>query len=312
VRGIPLQRPEQFGTRTELTDEEFVERRQQNDAEVARLAAGGTAFLAERGVRSFRQTSLVVDPPDGRVPDLLTVAQEATDAQNARRGARPNSVEDRSLYDRCITRGVVGSILPVIYGNGLEVLQSPDSVAIRYEMIHEARVIPLDGRAHVDAKIRTYMGDPRGRWEGDTLVVETTNFLGRTGIGLNGNGPPTSPNKRLVERFKRVADDRIDHEVTVEDPETYTAPFRIAVRSRRSPTTKSCRTSATRATRRCATYWARRVPRSGRSRKRVRRACRSRRQPGATRLAASAATSTPRRESRPRASLVVLGCSLGL
>jgi hypothetical protein len=228
VRGIPLQRPEQFGTRAELSDEEFAQRESQNAEELGRLAAGGTAFLAERGVRTFRQASLVVDPPDGRVPALTPAAQQLTDTQTARRGARPESPEDRSLYDRCISRGVVGSILPVIYGNGLEIVQSPDSVAIRYEMIHETRIVPLDGRPHVAADVRSYMGDPRGRWEGDTLVVETTNFVGRTGIGLNGNGPPTSTATKLTERFRRVAVDRIDYEVTVEDPETYTAPFKIA------------------------------------------------------------------------------------
>jgi hypothetical protein len=228
ARGIPLQRPEQFGTRTELSDEEFAERQKQNDTELGRLAAGGTAFLSERGVRTLRQTSLVVDPPDGRVPALTPEAQQLTDAQTKRRGTRPASWEDRSLYDRCISRGVVGSILPVIYGNGLEIVQSPDSVAIRYEMIHETRIVPLDGRPHVAQDIRTYMGDPRGHWEGDTLVIETTNFLGLTGIGLNGNGPPTTTATKLTERFRRVADDRIDYEVTVEDPNTYTAPFKIA------------------------------------------------------------------------------------
>ena len=228
VRGIPLQRPVELGTRSELTDEEFANREKENNEEVTRLAAGGTAFLAERGVRSFRQTSLVVDPPDGRIPALTQAGQERTDATGAVRGARPASWHDRSLYDRCITRGVVGSILPVIYGNGLEILQTPDAVAIRYEMIHETRVIPLDGRPHIASGIRSYMGDARGHWEGDTLVVETSNFVGRTGIGLNGNGPPSTPAMRLVERFRRVAEDRIDYEVVVDDPETYTAPFRIA------------------------------------------------------------------------------------
>jgi hypothetical protein len=228
VRGIPLQRPEEFGTRAELSDEEFAERQTRNEAEVAALAAGGTAFLAERGVRTFRQTSLVVDPPDGRVPALTLQAQQLSDATAAIRGSRPNSWHDRSFYDRCITRGVVGSILPVIYGNGLEIVQTPDAVVIRYEMIHETRVIPLDGRPHVDENIRSYMGDPRGRFEGDTLVVATTNFVGRVGIGLNGGGPPTSAEMRLVERFRRVADDRIDYEVLVDDRQTYTAPFTIA------------------------------------------------------------------------------------
>jgi hypothetical protein len=228
VRGIPLQRPEEFGTRAELTDEEFAERQRGNDAQVARLREGGTAFLAERGVRSFRQASLVVDPPDGRIPALTPDAQQRTDAQNARRRSRPSSWEDRSLYDRCLTRGVVGSILPVIYGNGLEIHQTPNDVAIRYEMVHETRIIPLDSRPPVNAAIKMYMGDARGRFEGETLVVETTNLVGRTGIGLNGNGPPSTPSMRLVERFTRVADDRIDYTVTVTDPETYTAPFTIA------------------------------------------------------------------------------------
>jgi hypothetical protein len=228
VRGIPLQRPEEFGTRAELTDEEFVERQRGNDAQVARLREGGTAFLAERGVRSFRFTSLVVDPPDGRIPPLTAAGQQRTDEQNARRRARPDSWMDRSLYDRCLTRGVVGSILPVIYGNGLEIHQTPTDVVIRYEMIHEARIVPLDGRPPVGNAIQMYMGDARGRFEGETLVVETTNLIGRTGIGLNGNGPPSTPSMRLVERFTRVADDRIDYSVTVTDPETYTAPFTIA------------------------------------------------------------------------------------
>jgi hypothetical protein len=228
VRGIPLQRPEDLGTRAELTDEEFAERQRSNDDQVARLREGGTAFLAERGVRSFRQTSLVVDPPNGRIPPLTAEGQKRADAQNARRRSRPDSWLDRSLYDRCLTRGVVGSILPVIYGNGLEIHQTPNDVVIRYEMIHETRVIPLDGRPRVSGTIKMYMGDARGRFEGDTLVIETTNFVGLTGIGNNGNGPPSTPSMRLVERFTRVADDRIDYAVTVNDPETYTAPFTIA------------------------------------------------------------------------------------
>ena len=181
MRGIPLQRPEEFGTRAELTDEEFAERQQGNDAQVARLREGGTAFLAERGVRSFRQTSLVVDPPNGRIPPLTAAGQQRTDETQARRRSRPSSWEDRSLYDRCLTRGVVGSILPVIYGNGLEIHQTPNDVVIRYEMIHETRIVPLDEpRPRVGEAIKMYMGDARGRFEGDTLVVETQNMIGRT------------------------------------------------------------------------------------------------------------------------------------
>jgi hypothetical protein len=228
VRGIPLQRPEELGTRAELTEEEFAERQRGNDAQVARLREGGTAFLAERGVRSFRQTSLVVDPPDGRIPPLTAAGQQRTDETQARRRSRPSTWGDRSLYDRCLTRGVVGSILPVIYGNGLEIHQTPNDVVIRYEMIHETRIIPLDAKPHVGEAINMYMGDARGRFEGETLVIETRNMIGRTAIGLNGNGPPLTPAAELVERFTRVEDDRIDYSVTVTDPETYTAPFTIA------------------------------------------------------------------------------------
>ncbi len=229
MRGVPLQRPEEFGTRLYLTDEEFEEREERNNAEVARLDEGGTAFLSERGVRSFRQTSLIVDPPDGRMPALTPAGAAGRDELSRRRDSAPASWLDRSLYDRCLTRGVVGSVLPVIYGNGLEIYQAPDAVVIRYEMIHETRIIHLDERPHVDDRIRTFMGDPIGYWDGDTLVVETTNFRGETGIGLNGNGVPTSPAIRLTERFTRVAEDQIDYEVRIDDPEVFTAPFTIAL-----------------------------------------------------------------------------------
>ena len=229
MRGVPLERPEEFGTRRFLSEEELAERRQNNDEQVARLEEGGTAFLAERGVRTFAQTSLIVDPLNGRMPELTPAGAARRDELRNRRDSVPDSWLDRSLYDRCLTRGVVGSVLPVIYGNGLEIYQTPDTVVIRYEMIHETRIIHLDGREHVGAGIRTFMGDPVGHWEGDTLVVETTNFRGETGIGLNGNGVPTSPATRLTERFTRVAEHRIDYEVTIEDPDTFTAPLTIAM-----------------------------------------------------------------------------------
>jgi hypothetical protein len=117
----------------------------------------------------------------------------------------------------------------VIYGNGQQIIQGPGYVTILQEMVHEARVIPTDGRPHASSNIRSYMGDPRGHWEGNTLVVETTNFLGgRTGVGLNGGGTPTSDALKLTERYTRTAPDRMRYEVTVDDPKTYTSPFRIA------------------------------------------------------------------------------------
>ena len=128
---------------------------------------------------------------------------------------------------RCITRGVLGSLLPVIYGNGLRITQNPASVAISYEMIHDTRVIPLDGRKPLDAGIRQYMGSARGHFEGDTLVVKTGNFTDLTSLGVNGNGPPNSEKLELTERFRRVDRDMIEYSATVDDPGAYTAPFTI-------------------------------------------------------------------------------------
>jgi hypothetical protein len=140
-----------------------------------------------------------------------------------------DSFEDRSLYDQCITRGVVGSMLPVIYGNSFQIVQTPGYVAIRYEMIHEARVIPLDGRAHVAPKVRNYMGDARGRFEGNTLVVETTNFTDRTAIGVNGNGTFNSESLKLVERFIPRSEKVVEWRVTVDDPATWTKQWTFAL-----------------------------------------------------------------------------------
>jgi hypothetical protein len=128
----------------------------------------------------------------------------------------------------CITRGVLGSVLPVIYGNGNMMFQAPGYVTITYQMVHDTRVIPLDGRPHTGGKIRQYLGDARGHWEGNTLVVETTNFLGNTtGAGGNGGGTPTSDALRLTERFTCVAPDVLNYEATIEDPKTFTRPWKL-------------------------------------------------------------------------------------
>jgi hypothetical protein len=142
---------------------------------------------------------------------------------------------DLGPYDRCISRGVLGSTFPVIYNNGNQILQMPGYVVIRYEMIHETRVIPLDGRPHISPAIRSYMGDPRGHWEGDTLVVHTSNFNGRTGAQANGNLLMTSDALELVERFTRTGPDTIQYEVTVTDPRTWTRPWGVAFPLRRDP-----------------------------------------------------------------------------
>jgi hypothetical protein len=144
--------------------------------------------------------------------------------------------QDFNIYDRCVTRGVLGSMFPNIYNSGMEIQQAPGLVVLRYEMIHETRVIPLDGRPHLGATIRSYMGDARGRWDGQTLVVETTNFNGRTGsYGRNGNGNPTSEALKLVERFTRRNVDTLDYSVTVNDPRTWTRPWTVAFPLTRDP-----------------------------------------------------------------------------
>jgi hypothetical protein len=243
--GVPLERPSELGTRAMLTDEEFKNRQSQNarqaaadDEEfVAPAGAGrgggdGTgppSHWGERG-RPQRQSSLIVEPADGRMP-AMTPDGEKRMADRARRsstGEGPfNAPSDLDYYDRCISRGVLGGILPVVYNNGTEIVQAPGYVVIRYEMIHEARVIPLDARASVAGAIRQYSGDARGRWDGETLVVETTNFNGTIGVTGNGRLRPTSDGLRMVERFTRTGPDTLQYRATVTDPNTWTAPWTV-------------------------------------------------------------------------------------
>ena len=245
--GVPLQRPQQFGDRNVLTDEEFQTRVRQakqteedaladfdaNAADTRNAGSVGSAtspppHWLERGQPS-RQASLIVDPANGRQPALVPEVQKRNaDAQAARKSRGPaDSYTDRSLYDRCITRGVLGSILPVIYNNGNEIVQAPGIVVIRNEMIHETRIVPLDGRPHLTPSIRSYMGDSRGHWEGNTLVVETTNLNGRNGVGGNGGGT-TSDRLKLVERFTMTDTNTLQYEVRIDDPGTWAQPWTIS------------------------------------------------------------------------------------
>jgi hypothetical protein len=250
--GVPFERPRRYGNRKLLTDEEYAERAKENELLANSIHAGVTPnagyWLQHEGVdyqpyssswseyarRTSRQTSLIVDPEDGHLPPLTAEAmfQRAAAIAASRRKPRPESWEDVSMYGRCITRGVLGSMLPVMYGNGTDIVQSPGLVVIRYEMIHETRIVPIDPAAnphpHLPARVRTYMGDPRGHWEGNTLVIETTNFFGgRVGTGPNGDGVKYSEDLRLVERFTRTSDRSIQYAVTVFDPKTFTAPWTL-------------------------------------------------------------------------------------
>lgn len=229
--GIPLSRPAQYGNRLYLTDEEFAARQKQIESGVQAAENAVGSFRGDFARRAFRQTSLVVDPPDGRVPTPTPEAQKrrAPRDQGTFGNGPFESVEDFTLYDRCITRGIVGSTLRVIYGNGNRITQAPGVVAISYEMIHDTRVFYTDGRPHISPSIRQLLGSSRARWEGDELVVETTNLTDRTSIGLNGNGLRHSDRMRITERFKRVAADVLQYQVTVDDPVTYGKPFTISM-----------------------------------------------------------------------------------
>ena len=232
VIGIPLQRPDRFAGRAELTDEEFADK-VKHDAETKERAENAVGSFRNDNawlVKSFKQTSLIVDG-DGKLPPLTPAAElrRATRDRGSFGEGPFGSPEDFTNYDRCITRGIVGSVLPVVYGNGNRILQTPKEVVISYEMVHDTRVIPLDGRPHIAGSIRQYLGDSRGHWEGETLVVETSNLTDRTSIGLNGNGLRHSAAMKIVERFTRVAADELKYEISIDDPKTYTRPFTISV-----------------------------------------------------------------------------------
>jgi hypothetical protein len=254
--GTQLQRAETFGTRLFATEEEIeaAEARIANNARAdsqefanpnGNVGQGPPSHWIERARRPARQTSLIVEPENGRLP-ARTVEGAARGAISAatKQGAgtaRPeDSWEGYTYYIRCITRGIGGSVLPVIYGNGTEIVQGPGYVAILQEMVHEARIVRLGKSTHVGSGIKTYMGDSIGRFEGNTLVIETTNFLpDKTGFGGNGaanaNTPGLSDVAKITERLTRTDKDTIQYQMRVEDPKTYTAPFTIAFPIRQEP-----------------------------------------------------------------------------
>jgi hypothetical protein len=258
--GVPFERPRKYSNRKLLSDEEYAERAQENKKISIGVETGVNPkagyWVQHEGVdaepyssnwteyarQTSRQTSLIVAPDDGHFPPLTPEAMKlrAASIVAARKRTQPESWEDLSMNARCITRGVLGSMLPVIYGNGTDILQAPGLVVIRNEMIHETRIVPIDPpgkpRPHRPAAIQTYMGDPRGHFEGNTLVVETTNLIGgHVGIGENGDGLKYSDAMRLVERFTRTNEGAIQYEVTVNDPKTFTASWTVAFPISRQP-----------------------------------------------------------------------------
>jgi hypothetical protein len=243
-QGTPFERPAEFEGRTidqikgtelaqlvkERADELLLNSPFTGGDPVAGNFGGAPAFYdrfeASRGSRPW----FVVDPADGRIPQMSPEGQKASAARAAvraaaRKGRGPaDSYTDRSLYDRCITRGLPGSMMPANYGNSYRIVQSPGYVAISYEMVHETRIIPLDGRPQVGTAIRQYMGEPRGRWDGNTLVVETSRF--KDDPVYRGSNPATLT---LVERFTLTAPGKIEWSVTVDDPTSWTRPWTFAM-----------------------------------------------------------------------------------
>ena len=236
---VPFERAAQYGDRKFLTEAEFAQRQKQTTTQVQSDLAEFEVFTAdtrnagavgsatsppphwlERG-KTSRRTSLVVDPPDGRIPPTVPGRGRGA-AVGTFGGSSFSGPQDLSLWERCITRGMPGAIFPTVYNANIRIVQGPGVVAITYEMIHDTRVIPIGTTAHAGAAIRGYNGDSRGRWEGDTLVVDTTNFSDKS------NYRGSRETLHLVERFRRDREG-LHYEVTVNDPQTWTKPWTAAL-----------------------------------------------------------------------------------
>ena len=243
----PMQRPEILGDKATLTAEELAQLQQTitefRDAEQAGDLLGDRLFQQALGNATYQdfdvvtgnynafwlvereldnRTSLIVDPPNGRFPPLTPAAQARAAERRAYAAAHPSDgPEDRTLGDRCLHFGAPR--MGAGYNSYFQILQTPDHVAILQEMGHEARLIPLDGRPHVDAGIRLWNGNARARWEGETLVIETANF------SPQARYQQASRNLRMVERYTRIAPDTIRHEITLDDPTTWTRPWTVMI-----------------------------------------------------------------------------------
>ena len=245
----PLQRPEELAGREFLTEEEAaslereaVDRNERLLRQAAqRTEVGGNVgaynnFWMDRGTRPTGRTSLIVDPPDGKIPPLTPEAQrrEAARAEALRARGPADSWEDLELNDRCLVWSAGPPMLPSAYNNNFMILQTPGYVVIQVEMIHDTRIIPLDGRPHLTPGIRQWLGDMRGHWEGDTLVVETTNLVRTQANAAAVGGDPillraangrSDDTVRVIEWFTRVDADTINYEFTIDDPTQWTRSF---------------------------------------------------------------------------------------
>ncbi len=241
----PLQRPTGVASKDILNDEEAEEFQDELASHLSRdRRDGGSEVDVNRAynehwmdarrlkVTADHRTSLIVDPPDGRIPPLVPVSAERQKERDQRAAAlgrfnagMPNTYLDFELPIRCVVRTDMPPYMPIIYNNDFQIVQSPGYVVIAPEMIHSARIIPLDGRPHIGKNLHQWLGDPRGYWEGNTLVVETTNFRPDTNI-FQAADPATL---RLTERFTRVDARTINYEYTVDDPHTWTRPWTVRI-----------------------------------------------------------------------------------
>lgn len=241
----PMERRDADSGKAFLTDEEMARINQQrvvdeqarDDAPAQRYQVGGNvggygSYWLDSGdtVLSTGQTSLIVDPPDGRAP-IKSWALETKAYNLAHNG---DHYQHMSVWDRCLSRGVPGSMLPAGYNNAYRIVQTPDHVAIQHEMIHDVRIIPLSDRPYIAGSIRQWMGDARAHWDGDALVVETKNFHNRgwiasSGAGARLKGIPTTKALHVIERYERVSEHTIIWTVTITDPNVYTQPWTISM-----------------------------------------------------------------------------------
>ncbi len=228
---IPLERPGALAGKTDLTEEDVAAlEAAAAESRVDRPPRAGDTgtynqFWFDRGtkVNESKRSSLITDPPDGRIPPMTADMQRKEDERAKIQEAEPRTYADRTLSERCVVRPWSGPpITPGNYNNNLQIFQTKDYVVLHVEQSHDSRIVPMDGRPHADKSIRQILGDSRGHWEGNTLVVDTTNFgehLGRT--AFRGAGP----NMHLIERFTRVDADTLNYEFTVDDPSAYTKPW---------------------------------------------------------------------------------------
>ncbi len=238
VGRTPLQRPAAYGDRAQMTDAEYAAAEKAATKAVEgfdreeKADKLGNGHWLEPGSEPLRQTSLIVDPANGRLPPLTARGKEMAEAMRSSWSPPPfDSLADFNPLDRCITRGMPASMLPFPYNNGVRIFQSPGWVAIQLELIHETRLIPVDGRAPLPAAMTTWLGSSRGHFEGSTLVIETTNSNGRSPMIIVGPGNvrvPTSTSLHITERLTRTGPNTIRYEARVEDPVVLTAPWRMS------------------------------------------------------------------------------------